>query len=165
MVNGVAQVSVFGSQKYAVRAQIDPNALASRQIGLDEVASAIRAGNNILPNGVLYGPKDAYTIRSNSQLTSAADFSKLVVAYRNGSPVRLNELGNVLDSVQENKIASWFSGTRAIVLAIQRQPGTNTVEVVDAVKKLMPMLERQIPAAVFPLPSLPDRIATPPRFR
>ena len=148
MVNGVAQVSVFGSQKYAVRAQIDPNALASRQIGLDEVANAIRAGNNILPNGVLYGPKDAYTIRSNSQLMNAADFSRLVVAYRNGSPVRLNELGNVIDSVQENKIASWYSGTRAIVLAIQRQPGTNTVEVVDAVKKLMPMLERQIPAAV-----------------
>ena len=148
MVNGVAQVSVYGSQKYAVRAQIDPSEMASRQIGLDDVANAIEKGNTDLPNGIIYGSNDAFTIRSNSQLLNAAQFSKLIVAYRNGSPVRLDEIGNVLDSVQENKTASWYSGTRAIVLAIQRQPGTNTVEVVNGVKKLLPMLERQIPAAV-----------------
>ena len=148
MVSGVAQVSVFGSQKYAVRVQLDPNAMASRQIGIDEVDAALQSGNTNLPTGTLYANARTFTIRSNGQLMNAAQFSPMIVAYRNGSPVRLNELGRVSDSVQDNHTASWFNGNRAIVLAILRQPGTNTVDVVDNVKKLLPQLEQQIPAAV-----------------
>src|SRR5690349_17902642 len=138
MVPGVAQVQVFGSQKYAVRVQLDPNAMATRQIGIDQVNSALQSGNTILPTGTLYGANHTFTILSNGQLQTAAQFGPMIVAYRNGSPVRLRDLGVVSDSVQDNKTASWYNGNRAIVLAIQRQPGTNTVEVVDAVRKLLP---------------------------
>ncbi len=148
MVGGVAQVQVYGSQKYAVRAQLDPEALASRQIGIDEVNNALQSGNTNLPTGTLYGNSHTFTILSNGQLMNAAQFGPMIVAYRNGAPVRLNELGRVIDSVQDSRTASWFNGNRAIVLAILRQPGTNTVEVVDNVKQLLPQLEQQIPAAV-----------------
>ncbi|MGZ7030076.1 MAG: efflux RND transporter permease subunit, partial [Terriglobales bacterium] len=148
MVNGVAQVSVFGSQKYAVRVQVDPRELATRQIGIDEVENALKAGNTNTPTGTLYGNTNTFTLLSNGQLLNAAQFGPMIVAYRNGSPVRLNELGRVIDSVQDDKSASWYNGDRAVVLAIQRQPGTNTVEVVNGVKKLLPRLEQQIPAAV-----------------
>ena len=148
MVSGVAQVQVFGSQKYATRVQLDPSALASRQIGIDEVNSALQSGNTNLPTGTLYGQSRTFTILSNGQRMSAQQFGPMIVAYRNGSPVRLNELGQVTDSVQDDKSASWFNGNRAIVLAIQRQPGTNTVEVVDSIRQLLPQLEEHIPAAV-----------------
>ena len=148
MVNGVAQVQVFGAQKYAMRAQLDPSALASRQIGIDEVTAALQNGNTNLPTGTLYGQNQTFTILSNGQRMNAVQFGPMVVAYRNGSPVRLNELGHVIDSVQNDKTASWFNGVRAIVLAIQKQPGTNTVAVVDSIKKLLPRLEDHIPAAV-----------------
>jgi hydrophobic/amphiphilic exporter-1 (mainly G- bacteria), HAE1 family len=148
MVNGVAQVSVYGAQKYAVRVQVDPQALASRQIGIDEVTTALQAGNSNVPTGTLYGSASTFTILSNGKLSSASQFGPMIVAYRNGAPVRLNELGRVIDSVEENKTASWYNGNRAIVLAILRQPGTNTVEVVDSIKKVLPQLEQQIPAAI-----------------
>ena len=148
MVNGVAQVQVYGAQKYAMRAQLDPSALASRQIGIDEVSAALQSGNTNLPTGTLYGQNHTFTILSNGQRMNAQQFGPMVVAYRNGSPVRLNELGRVIDSVQNDKTASWFNGVRAIVLAIQKQPGTNTVAVVDSIKKLLPRLEEHIPAAV-----------------
>src|ERR1019366_8869086 len=148
MVNGVAQVMVYGAQKYAMRAQIDPSALASRQIGIDEVSAALQSGNTNLPTGTLYGQNHTFTILSNGQRMNALQFGPIVVAYRNGSPVRLNELGRVVDSVQNDKTASWFNGVRAIVLAIQKQPGTNTVAVVDKIKNLLPRLEEHIPAAV-----------------
>jgi hydrophobic/amphiphilic exporter-1 (mainly G- bacteria), HAE1 family len=148
MVNGVAQVSVYGSQKYAVRVQVDPQALASRQIGMDEVTNALKLGNSNVPTGTLYGSASTFTILSNGKLSNANQFGPMIVAYRNGAPVRLNELGRVIDSVQENKTASWYNGNRAIVLAILRQPGTNTVEVVDNIKKVLPQLEQQIPAAI-----------------
>ncbi|MBT0663621.1 efflux RND transporter permease subunit [Geobacter pelophilus] len=147
-ISGVAQVNVFGSQKYAVRAQLDPKALASRQIGIDEVATAIDAANANLPTGTLDGTKQSYTIEASGQLFKAADYRKTVVAYRDGSPVRLEELGRVLDTVENTKVASWYNGTRAIVLAVYRQPGTNTIEVVDNVKKLLPSFRSQIPASV-----------------
>jgi len=148
MVNGVAQVMVYGSQKYAMRAQIDPKALASRQIGIDEVSAALQSGNTNLPTGTLYGANHTFTILSNGQRMNAQQFGPMVVAYRNGSPVRLNELGRVIDSVQNDKTASWFNGNRAIVLAIQKQPGTNTVAVVDSIKKLLPRLEDHVPATI-----------------
>ena len=148
MVNGVAQVMVYGAQKYAMRAQLDPSALASRQIGIDEVSTALQNGNTNLPTGTLYGQNHTFTILSNGQRMNAQQFGPMIVAYRNGSPVRLNELGRVVDSVQNDKTASWFNGNRAIVLAIQKQPGTNTVAVVDSIRKLLPRLEEHIPAAV-----------------
>ncbi|MBT0652459.1 efflux RND transporter permease subunit [Geomobilimonas luticola] len=147
-ISGVAQVNVFGSQKYAVRAQLDPKALASRRIGIDEVATAIDQANVNLPTGTLDGTKQAYTIEASGQLFKAAAYRKLVVAYRDGSPVRLEELGTVLDSVENTKTASWYNGTRAIVLAVYRQPGTNTIEVVDRVRDLLPGFRSQIPASV-----------------
>jgi HAE1 family hydrophobic/amphiphilic exporter-1 len=148
MVSGVAQVQVYGSQKFAVRVQLDPNALAARQIGIDEVDSALAAGNTNTPTGTLWGQSHTFTILSNGQKQNAYQFGPMIVAYRNGAPVRLNELGRVIDSVQNDKTASWYNGDRAIVLAIQRQPGTNTVEVVDSIRKLLPQLEDHIPAAV-----------------
>jgi HAE1 family hydrophobic/amphiphilic exporter-1 len=147
-ISGVAQVFVFGSQKYAVRVQVDPNALASRGIGIDEVASAVARANVNLPTGTLYGEHQAYSVLATGQLTSAAPYRPLIVAYRAGLPVRLEELGRVIDSVQNDKIASWFNNDRAIVLAIQRQPGTNTIEVVDAIRKLLPAFRAQLPPSV-----------------
>ncbi|PYQ15293.1 MAG: acriflavine resistance protein B [Acidobacteria bacterium] len=148
MVSGVAQVQVFGSQKYAVRVQLDPAALASRGIGIDEVSSAVQQGNVNLPTGILWGRHEALTVEANGQLADAAAYRPLSVAYREGSPVRLAEVGQVVDGVENDKVASWFSGTRAVVLAVQRQPGTNTVEVVDAIKALLPTFRAQIPAAI-----------------
>jgi hydrophobic/amphiphilic exporter-1 (mainly G- bacteria), HAE1 family len=148
MVNGVAQVQVFGSQQYAVRVQLDPTKLASRQLGIDDVEQALESGNVNVPTGALQGPNQSVTVQVSGQLLNAAAYRPLIVAYRNGNPVRLEELGRVIDSVQNDKVASWFGDTRAIVLAIQRQPGTNTVAVVDAIKSLLPAFRTQIPAAV-----------------
>jgi HAE1 family hydrophobic/amphiphilic exporter-1 len=148
MISGVAQVQVFGSQKYAVRAQLDPMALATRKIGIDEVGNALALGNVNLPTGTLEGQKQAFTIQATGQLYNAAAYRPLIVAYRNGSPVRLEELGKVIDSVENNKVANWYKNERAVVLAIQRQPGTNTVEVVDSIKKLLPTFRSQIPPSV-----------------
>ena len=148
MISGVAQVQVFGSQKFAVRAQLDPRALASRKIGIDEVGNALALGNVNLPTGTLQGDKQAFTIQATGQLYNAAAYRPLIVAYRGGSPVRLDELGRVIDSVENDKSANWYNNERAVVLAIQRQPGTNTVEVVDSIKKLLPAFRSQIPPSV-----------------
>src|SRR5262245_18645146 len=147
-VSGVAQVSVFGSQKYAVRLQVDPRALAARGLGIDEVAAAVQQGNVNLPTGTLSGRDQALTIQSNGQLTAAKDYAALIVAYKNGAPVRFGDIGRALDGVENDRIASWFSGDRAIVLAVQRQPGTNTVEVVDAVKALLAASRAQFPPSL-----------------
>jgi len=148
MVPGIAQVQVYGAQKYAVRVQLDPTSLANRGIGIDEVATAIGSQNVSLPTGTLWGPNKASTIKANGQLQNAAEFRQMVVAYRNGAPVHLDELGQVLDDVENNKVASWYNGDRAIVLAIQRQPGTNTVAVAGAVRDLVDRLRTQIPPSV-----------------
>ncbi len=148
MVSGVAQVQVYGSQKYAVRVQLNPRAMASRGIGIDEVAGSVANANVNLPTGILYGSNQAFTVQASGQLLDAQAYRPVIVAYRGGSPVRLQEIGNVIDSVENDKVASWFKDTRAIILAIQRQPGTNTVEVVDSIKKLIPSFRQQIPASV-----------------
>jgi HAE1 family hydrophobic/amphiphilic exporter-1 len=145
-VSGVAQVLVYGSQKYAVRVQLDPRELAARGIGIDEMNNAVANANVNLPTGILYGPDKAYTIMAQGQLTRAAAYRSQVVAYRNGKPVRMNEVGSVSDSVENNKVAAWYVNQRGIILAILRQPGTNTVEVVQSVKKLLPTFEHQLPA-------------------
>jgi HAE1 family hydrophobic/amphiphilic exporter-1 len=148
MVNGVAQVDVFGSQKYAVRIQLDPNQLAARQVGIEDVVSAVQRGNVDLPVGILDAPTRAYTIVSDGQLLNAAAYQSLVVAYRNGAPVRIQDVGKAIDSVENRRVASWFKGKRAVILGIQRQPGANVVEVVDAVKELVPTLRTQIPQSI-----------------
>jgi hydrophobic/amphiphilic exporter-1 (mainly G- bacteria), HAE1 family len=148
MVSGVAQVDAFGTQKYAVRIQLDPNKLAARQVGIDEVVNAVQRGNVDLPVGTLDAPNRAFTLVSDGQLRNAEAFRPVVVAYRNGAPVRLQELGNVLDSVENRRVASWFNGKRAIILGVQRQPGANVVEVVDAVKALLPELRARIPQSI-----------------
>jgi HAE1 family hydrophobic/amphiphilic exporter-1 len=148
MVSGVAQVQVYGSQKYAVRTQLDPRALATRQIGIDEVANAISNANVNLPTGTLWGKNQTFTVEASGQLTEAQAYEPVIVAYRNGSPVRLQDVGRAIDSVENDKIASWFNDHRAIVLAIQRQPGTNTIEVVNNIRALLPSFRAQIPASV-----------------
>ena len=147
-ISGVAQVQVFGQQKYAVRVQVDPNLLASRGVGINEVETAIAQANVNLPTGTLYGKDRMFAVQATGQLFNAAAFRPIIVTYRNGSPVRMNEVGRVIDSVQSDKVAAWFKGKRGIVLAIQRQPGTNTIEVVDNVRKLLPTFRSQMPASV-----------------
>jgi HAE1 family hydrophobic/amphiphilic exporter-1 len=148
MVSGVAQVIVNGAQKYAVRIQLDPRSLASRGIGIDEVADSIDNLNVNLPTGAMQGPERALTVESNGQLVDAQAYRPAIVAWRQGSPVRLQDLGRVLDSVENDKTAAWYVGQRGIVLAIQRQPGTNTVAVVDAVKRLFATLKEELPASI-----------------
>jgi HAE1 family hydrophobic/amphiphilic exporter-1 len=158
-VAGVAQVSVFGSQKYAVRIQVDPRKLAAKGIGIDEIASSIRSGNVNLPTGIIDGAHRQYTVQASGQLSDAAAYRPMIVAYRNGNPVRLNEVGNVIDSVENNKTAAWFTGQRGVILAVQRQPGTNTVAVVDAVNAQLEGLRGTLPASVK-LDVLSDRSVT-----
>jgi len=147
-VRGVAQVMVYGSQKYAVRIQVDPQALNGRRLGLDEVAWAIRRANSNLPTGTLYGPHQAYTVEASGQLNQARDFNPIIVACKDGHFVRLLDIGTALDSVEMDKTAAWYGDERAIVLAVQRQPGTNTVEVSGSVKRLLPTFRAQLPASV-----------------
>ncbi len=161
--HGVAQVPVYGAQKYAVRVQLDPNAHGLAQIGIDEVSQRCQRGNTNLPTGTLYGQNHTFTLLSNGQLQNAAQFGPVIVAYRNGAPVRLDELGRVIDSVQDDKTAAWYNSDRAIVLAIQRQPGTNTVEVVNAVNAAAAPPGsansrppcRSTPSTTAPIPSAP----------
>jgi HAE1 family hydrophobic/amphiphilic exporter-1 len=159
MVGGVAQVLVYGAQKYAVRIQLDPSQLATRGIALEDVATAVTNQNVNMPTGVLWGPKTALTVQATGQLDNAGAFRDVIVAYRNGAPVHLSELGRITDDVQNNKTASWYDGARSIVLAIQRQPGTNTVDVANRVKAALTKLETEIPASVR-VSTLYDRSAT-----
>jgi HAE1 family hydrophobic/amphiphilic exporter-1 len=152
MVAGVAQVNVMGAQKFAVRVQVDPDKLTARQLGLNEVDTAIQSWNVNLPTGTLYGPKQAFNVQANGQLFNAASYRPLVVAWRNGAPVRLEEVATVIDSVEDDKNASWIQnaqgGKRAINLMVMRQPGSNTIEVTDNVKRLLPTFQAQLPPSV-----------------
>jgi HAE1 family hydrophobic/amphiphilic exporter-1 len=147
-VTGVAQVQVWGEQKYAVRVQVDPQAMATRQIGMDNVQRALAFGNVNLPTGTLWGSHEAVNLAATGQLFNAANYAPLIVAYSNGSPVRLSDLGHVIDGVENDKTASWFNGIRGIELPVFRQPGTNTVEVVNNIKAMLPNLQVQLPPAV-----------------
>ncbi len=148
MVSGVAQVQVYGAQKYAVRVQLDPRKLASRGIGIDTVSNALNNGNVNMPTGTLWGAHKSYTVQATGQLENAQAFRSLIVTYQNGAPVRLDQLGSVLDSVDNDKQRGWWNGQRSVVLAIRRQPGTNTIEVVDGIRELMPVLRKEIPNAI-----------------
>ena len=152
MVIGVAQVQVLGAQKYAVHVQMDPHALAAHQVGMNEVETALKNWNVNLPTGTINGPQRAFTLQATGQLTSAAAYRSLVVAYRRGSPVRLEELGDIEDGVEDDKTASWFyrkdGDERAVILGIQRQPGTNTMEVTKGIKELLPQFQSELPPSV-----------------
>ncbi len=147
-ISGVAQVQVFGQQKYSVRVQVDPNALAARGVSINEVQAAVSSANVNLPTGTLYGKDRMFAVQATGQLYDAAAFRPVIVAYRNGNPVRLGEVGQVIDSVQTDKVAAWFKDKRGIVLAIQRQPGINTIEMVDAIKKLLPTFRAEVPPSI-----------------
>jgi HAE1 family hydrophobic/amphiphilic exporter-1 len=147
MVNGVASVQVYGA-KYAVRVQVDPDELAARGVGIDDVQHAIELANSNLPTGKLDGDRQAFTVMSNGQLTNAAAYRRLIVAYRNGVPVRLEQLGNVLDDLETDKWAAWYNGELCIMLAISKQPGTNTVEVANGVRELLPRLQHALPPSI-----------------
>ena len=133
-MTGVAQVQVFGAAKYAVRIDLDPRKLSAYGIGIDEAAGAIQTANVNLPTGTIYGPEHTYTVLANGQLLRAPAYASTIVAYRNGNPVRLDAVAHVYDGVENDKSASWYQGQRAVYLAIQKQPGTNVVAVVDAIK-------------------------------
>ena len=147
-ISGVAQVLVTGEQKYAVRVQLDPSALASRDLGIDDVATALQRGNSNLPVGTLYGLHQNLTVQANGQLMDAGSYRSLIVAYRNGAAILLKDLGDVVDSVENNRLASRYNGQQVVTLTIQRQPGTNTVAVVDAIRNLLPTFRQQLPASV-----------------
>src|SRR5215469_2901174 len=147
-VSGVAQVLVFGQQKYAVRIQLDPQLLASKGIDLEDVNTAVNAENVNIPTGILWGPSVALTVQASGQLPSAASFANMIIAYRNGAPVRLQDVGRVTNDVQNNKTASWVNGQPAIVLAVQRQPGTNTVKVANGVNAALARIHNEIPNTV-----------------
>src|SRR5581483_8582108 len=147
-IQGVAQVLIFGSQKFAVRVDADPEAAAARGLSLDDIRSAVAKANSTTPVGNLNGPDQNITLQASGQLRHANDYRQIVVAYRNGAPIKLDEVAKIYDSVENDKIATWFNGERSIVLAIFKQPDANTVAVVDAVKAKLPSLREQIPPSV-----------------
>jgi HAE1 family hydrophobic/amphiphilic exporter-1 len=148
MLPGVAQVVVFGPQKYAVRLYLNPNALAQRNLALDQVVEAIQRANSNRPSGLMDGAERAYAVKANASLQKAADFREVIVAFRNGAPVRLKDIGRAEDGVENDKALSWFNGERAIMLAVQRQPGANTVETVRGIREIFPEARAQLPAGV-----------------
>ena len=147
-ISGVAQVQIFGQQKYAVRVQVDPDALAARGVGINEVQQAVANANVNLPTGTLYGKDRMFAVQSTGQLFNAEAFRPVIVTYRNGSPIRLSEVARIIDGVENDKVAAWFKDKRGIVLAIQRQPGVNTIEVVEAIKKLLPTFRAEVPPGI-----------------
>jgi hydrophobic/amphiphilic exporter-1 (mainly G- bacteria), HAE1 family len=144
-VEGVSQVGVWGSAKYAVRVQLDPAQLASRNIGVSQVAAAIRNNNVMLPTGVLYGKNKTLTVNATGQMSNAAEFRRLIIAYKDGAAVRLGDVANVMDDIQNNKTASWYDDERSINLMVMRQPGTNTVEVATRVKEALADIQKGLP--------------------
>ena len=148
MTGGVSQVQVFGLQKYAVRIQLNPESLVAHGLGIDDVQRAVQQANVNMPTGKLFGAKQAFTLQSKGQLTNASAYRPITVAWKNGTPIRLEQLGRVIDGVETDKSFAYMNGLRSIILAIRRQPGTNTVEVVDRIKALMPVFQAEIPPAL-----------------
>jgi HAE1 family hydrophobic/amphiphilic exporter-1 len=147
-IDGVAQVNIGGQAKFAIRVQLDPTKITKRDISLDDVQNALNLHNANLPTGILWGPHQAFNVEANGQILKADAYRSLIVAYRNGAPVRLEELGQVIESIENDKNINWFDRSRSIVLQVFRQPGTNTVQIVDRINALLPQLRAQLPAAV-----------------
>src|ERR1041385_6426182 len=156
---GVAQVQVYGAQKFAVRVQVNPVEAAARNISLDDIRTVVAKVNSSAPVGTLTGPQQSVTLQATSAIEHAADYRDVVVAYRNGAPVKLNQIARIIDSVENDKIATWFNDARAIVLAVQRQPDANTVEVVDMVRDKLPQMRAQVPPAIQMQPLFDRSIA------
>jgi len=148
MVSGVAQVQVFGAARYAVRVDVDPRELAAYGIGIDEVANAISNANANLPTGTIAGSDRSFVVLANGRLLRASSYGPTIVAYRNGNPVRLDEVAHVYDGIENDKQAGWYRNDRALMLSIMKQPGTNVVAVVDKVRELLPAFREQLPASV-----------------
>ncbi len=148
MINGVAQVQVFGSQRYAVRVFLDPEAMSKRGLGLERVVGAIQNANSNLPSGVLQGTSRDFTVKSSATLQRAENFNSLIIAYKDGMPVRLSDVGRAVDGIENAKIKSWLNNERAIVLAVYRQPGANTVEVATKLRSLFSEIEASAPPGV-----------------
>ena len=147
-LTGVAQVNIYGSQIYAARVQVDPYQLAARGIGINQVAAAIQAANVNQATGQLNGPTQTTLIHTNGQLQDAAAYNQQIIVYQNGAPVRIKDVGRAIDSVENNLVASWYNGHRAIVLAIQRQPGSNTIQIVDEINRVLPKFMEGLPKSV-----------------
>jgi hydrophobe/amphiphile efflux-1 (HAE1) family protein len=147
-IAGVGLVGIGGQQKPAVRVQLDPQALAARGINLEDVRTALGQANVDLPKGTLNSPRQTYTLNTNDQLLNADDYANLVIAYRNGAPVRIRDVGQAISAPENDLIAGWYNQKRAILLAIQRQPGANVIETVNRIKAMMPVLQASIPPAV-----------------
>ncbi len=147
-LTGVAQVNVYGSQIYAARVQVDPFAMATRGIGINQVAAAIQSANVNSATGQLNGPTQATLIHTNGQLEDATAYNNQIIAYANGAPVRVQDIGRTIDSVENNLVASWYNGHRAIVLAVQRQPGSNTIQIVDEIHRVIPKFMQSLPQSV-----------------
>ena len=158
-IDGVAQVNIFGAKRFAVRVRVRPDALAARNLGLDELSAALRAANVNTPVGTLDGPRQTLTLQANQQLRSAADFADLIVSTRGGNPVRLADVADVQDSIETVKTWATLNGENSITLAILRQPGANTVRVVDNVRAALPALRSQLPQSVAMTP-VNDRSAS-----
>lgn len=148
MITGVAQIQVWGQQKYAVRVQVDPDAMATRGIAIGDVEKAIRGGNSYQPTGSLNGPDRAIAVKTTGQMSDAAAFNNLIVAYRNGAPVRMREIGTALDSVEATRLGTYFGDRQGIMLAVYRQPGSNTVQIVDEINKMLPIFRQQLPESI-----------------
>jgi hydrophobic/amphiphilic exporter-1 (mainly G- bacteria), HAE1 family len=151
-IEGVAQINIFGAKRYAVRVRVNPDALSSRNIGLDELSTALQAANVNTPVGTLDGPRQTLTLQANRQLRNAAEFADLIVANRPGGPVRLRDVASVEDSIESLKTWATVNGDTSISLAIFRQPGANTVKVVDAVREALPLLQKEMPQSVVVTP-------------
>ncbi|HEX4271295.1 MAG TPA: efflux RND transporter permease subunit, partial [Rhizomicrobium sp.] len=147
-LSGVAQVNVQGSQIFAVRLQVDPAQMAARNIGIDQVAAAVQAANVNVATGTLNGPTQATLVHVNGQLMTADKWKKQIIAWRNGAPVRFADIGNAIDSVENNRTATWLDGKRAIVLSIQRQPGSNTIQIIDEINRIIPRFHQSLPSSV-----------------
>ena len=147
-LSGVAQVLVYGSQKYALRLYLDPAKLQQRGLTFDDVIRKVQAANANLPSGTLDGATRAYTVKAPAALADAADFGDIIVAYHDGTALRVRDLGRAEDGVEDDKRKTWYNGTRAIVLAVQRQPGANTVEVAERIRAMLPQIEEELPDGV-----------------
>jgi len=147
-LSGVAQVNVQGSQIFAVRLQVDPAQLAARSIGIDQVATAVKDANVNVATGTMNGPSQATLVHVNGQLMNAAAWKKQIIAWRNGAPVRFADIGTAIDSVENNRTATWLNGKRAIVLSIQRQPGSNTIQIIDEINRIIPRFQEHLPSSV-----------------
>ena len=148
MITGVAQIQIWGQQKYAVRIQVDPDALATRNIAIGDIEKAVKGGNSNQPTGSLNGPSRAIAVKTTGQMSDAAAYNQLIVAYRNGAPVRIKEIGTAIDSVESTRLATFFGERQGIMLAVYRQPGSNTVEIVEEINRMLPVFRQQLPESI-----------------